>query len=67
MKCYTKEQRIEWIIKTQQQMDDAFSIKIILSVEARFHHDGFLNRHKLKKYKCSNKVSLFGAHFGLEL
>ena len=67
---------VEWIIE-HQQVDADFSSKIILSDEAHFHLDGFVNRqncriwgsenpHVTVEKKCIHNVSLFGADFGLE-
>ena len=74
MERYTIYNNVEWIIN-HEKVDAGFSSKIILSDEARFHLDGFVNRQNcvfgvrrthvwLTKNECTHNMSLFGADFG---
>ena len=66
---------VEWIIN-HQKVDASFSSEIILSDEAHFHIDGFVNRQNCHVWgsenscviceKQTHKGSLFGADFGQE-
>ena len=64
---------VEWIIN-HQKVDASFSSEIILSDEAHFHIDGFVNRQNCHVWslenprvineKLTHNVSLFSADFG---
>ncbi|CAH2092561.1 unnamed protein product [Euphydryas editha] len=69
---------VEWI-NEHQRVDADFSSKIILSNEAHYHLDDFVNRQNCRIWgsenthvtdnvtnKCIHNMSLFGEDFGLE-
>ena len=57
MERYTIQQRV-FIIEQYQKMDAGFSNKIILSDEAHFHLDGFVNRQNCCVWGSENSRAI---------